>query len=40
MGVYKRTFGQGTEETGTHWSKGVRFDEVGKGFGCHGEYVT
>jgi thiamine pyrophosphate-dependent acetolactate synthase large subunit-like protein len=40
VGVYKRTFGQGTDETGTHWSKDVRFDKVGEGFGCHGEYVT
>ncbi len=40
VGVYKRTFGQGTEETGTHWSKEVRFDKVAEGFGCHGEYVT
>ena len=40
VGVYKRTFGQGTAETGTHWSKGVRFDKIGEGFGCHGEYVT
>ncbi len=40
VGVYKRTFGQGTEETGTHWSKDVRFDKVAEGFGCHGEYVT
>ncbi len=40
VGVYKRTFGQGTAETGTHWSKEVRFDKIGEGFGCHGEYVT
>jgi len=40
VGVYKRTFGQGTEETGTHWSKDVRFDKIGEGFGCYGEYVT
>jgi acetolactate synthase-1/2/3 large subunit len=40
VGVYKRTFGQGTEETGTHWSKEVRMDHVAEGFGCHGEYVT
>jgi acetolactate synthase-1/2/3 large subunit len=40
VGVYKRTFGQGTAETGTHWGKDVRFDRVGEGFGCHGEYVT
>ena len=29
VGVYKRTFGQGTAETGTHWSKDVRFDKIG-----------
>jgi acetolactate synthase I/II/III large subunit len=40
VGVYKRTFGHGTAETGTHWSKEVRLDKVGEGFGCHGEYVT
>jgi acetolactate synthase-1/2/3 large subunit len=40
VGVYKRTFGQGTAETGTHWSKDVRFDKIAEGFGCHGEYVT
>ena len=39
VGVYKRTFGQGTAETGTHWSREVRFDKVGEGFGCYGEYV-
>ncbi|WP_298264088.1 thiamine pyrophosphate-binding protein [Acidocella sp.] len=40
VGVYKRNIGHGTEETGTHWSKDVRFDKIGEGFGCHGEYVT
>lgn len=40
VGVYKRTFGQGSEETGVHWSKDVRLDKVAEGFGCHGEYVT
>ena len=40
VGVYKRTFGQGTLETGTHWSDKVRMDKVGEGFGCYGEYVT
>jgi len=40
VGVYKRTFGAGTKETGTHWSKDVRLDKVAEGFGCHGEYVT
>jgi acetolactate synthase I/II/III large subunit len=39
VGVYKRTFGQGSLETGVHWSKDVRFDKVGEGFGCYGEYV-
>lgn len=39
VGVYKRTFGQGTAETGTHWSKEVRLDKVAEGFGCYGEYV-
>jgi thiamine pyrophosphate-dependent acetolactate synthase large subunit-like protein len=40
VGVYKRTFGQGTEETGTHWSDKVRFDKIAEGFGAYGEYVT
>jgi acetolactate synthase I/II/III large subunit len=39
VGVYKRTFGQGSAETGVHWSKDVRFDRIAEGFGCHGEYV-
>jgi acetolactate synthase I/II/III large subunit len=39
VGVYKRTFGQGSAETGVHWSKDVRFDKIAEGFGCHGEYV-
>ncbi|MCB2059096.1 MAG: thiamine pyrophosphate-binding protein [Novosphingobium sp.] len=39
VGVYKRTFGQGTAETGTHWSDKVRFDKIGEGFGCYGEFV-
>jgi thiamine pyrophosphate-dependent acetolactate synthase large subunit-like protein len=39
VGVYKRTFGQGSLETGVHWSKNVRFDKIAEGFGCHGEYV-
>jgi acetolactate synthase I/II/III large subunit len=39
VGVYKRTFGQGSLETGTHWSKETRFDKVAEGFGCYGEYV-
>ena len=39
VGVYKRTFGKGSAETGVHWSKEVRFDKIGEGFGCYGEYV-
>jgi acetolactate synthase I/II/III large subunit len=39
VGVYKRTFGQGSAETGVHWSKEVRLDKVAEGFGCCGEYV-
>ena len=39
VGVYKRTFGKGSAETGVHWSKDVRLDKVAEGFGCYGEYV-
>ena len=39
VGVYKRTFGPGSRETGTHWSAETRLDKVAEGFGCHGEYV-
>jgi acetolactate synthase I/II/III large subunit len=39
VGVYKRTFGQGTAETGTHWSDKVRFDKIAEGFGAYGEFV-
>jgi acetolactate synthase I/II/III large subunit len=39
VGVYKRTFGKGSKETGVHWSKDVRFDKIGEGLGCYGEYV-
>ena len=28
VGVYKRTFGPGSAETGVHWSKEVRFDKI------------
>ena len=38
VGVYKRTFGQGTAETGTHWSDKVRFDKIAEGLGAYGEY--
>ncbi|MEE2033099.1 thiamine pyrophosphate-binding protein [Rhodococcus chondri] len=39
VGVYKRTYGHGSRETGVHWSKDTRFDKVAEGFGCYGEYV-
>jgi thiamine pyrophosphate-dependent acetolactate synthase large subunit-like protein len=40
VGVYKRTFGLGTAETGTHWSNKVRFDKIAEGLGATGDYVT
>ena len=40
VGVYKRTFGLGTAETGTHWSNKVRFDKIAEGLGAYGQYVT
>jgi len=39
VGVYKRTFGEKSAETGVHWSKNVRFDKIAEGLDCHGEYV-
>lgn len=39
VGVYKRTFGHGSRETGVHWGTGTRLDKVAEGFGCYGEYV-
>lgn len=39
VGVYKRTFGQGTAETGTHWSDKVRFDKIAEGLGARGDFV-
>ncbi|MFD0364642.1 thiamine pyrophosphate-binding protein [Nocardia sp. GCM10030253] len=39
VGVYKRTFGQGSLETGVHWCTATRLDKVAEGFGCYGEYV-
>ncbi|MEV4208506.1 thiamine pyrophosphate-binding protein [Nocardia salmonicida] len=39
VGVYKRTYGQGSLETGVHWSTNTRLDKVAEGFGCYGEYV-
>jgi acetolactate synthase-1/2/3 large subunit len=39
VGVYRGLFGEGSLETGTHWSEQTRFDKIAEGFGCHGEYV-
>ncbi|MEU8896050.1 thiamine pyrophosphate-binding protein [Nocardia sp. NPDC048505] len=39
VGVYKRTFGPDSLETGVHWSTATRLDQVAEGFGCYGEYV-
>lgn len=39
VGVYKRTFGPGSSEIGTHWSDKVRFDKIAEGFGCQGVFV-
>lgn len=39
VGVYKRTFGQGSRETAVHWSEDTRLNKVAEGFGCYGEYV-
>jgi len=39
VGVYKRTFGKGSAETGVHWSKDVRFDRIAEGLGCQGMFV-
>jgi thiamine pyrophosphate-dependent acetolactate synthase large subunit-like protein len=39
VGVYKRTFGPGSRETGVHWSESTRLDKVAEGFGCYGEYA-
>lgn len=39
VGVYRYTFGEGTNEAGVHWSNKVRFDKIAEGFGAHGEFV-
>ena len=39
VGVYKRTFGLGTAETGVHWSNKVRMDKIAEGLGAYGQYV-
>lgn len=40
VGVYKRTFGLGSAETGVHWSDKVRMDKIAEGFGAHGEFCA
>jgi thiamine pyrophosphate-dependent acetolactate synthase large subunit-like protein len=39
VGVYRRMLGAQSPETEAHWSIGVRFDQIAKGFGAYGEYV-
>jgi thiamine pyrophosphate-dependent acetolactate synthase large subunit-like protein len=39
VGVYRRMLGPQSPETEAHWSTGVRFDQIAKGFGAYGEYV-
>lgn len=40
VGVYKRTFGMGSAETGVHWSDTVRMDKIAEGLGAYGEFIT
>ncbi|WP_052223227.1 thiamine pyrophosphate-binding protein [Novosphingobium malaysiense] len=40
VGIYRSTFGTGTNEAGVHWSDKVRFDKIAEGFGAHGDYIT
>jgi acetolactate synthase-1/2/3 large subunit len=39
VGIYRATFGEGTNEAGVHWSDKVRFDKIAEGFGAYGEFV-
>jgi thiamine pyrophosphate-dependent acetolactate synthase large subunit-like protein len=39
VGIYRATFGEGTNEAGVHWSNKVRFDKIAEGFGAAGEFV-
>jgi len=39
VGIYRSTFGPGTNEAGVHWSNKVRFDKIAEGFGAKGMYV-
>lgn len=39
VGVYKRTFGMGSAETGVHWSDKVRMDKIAEGLGAYGEFI-
>lgn len=39
VGVYRATFGEGTNEAGVHWSNKVRFDKIAEGFGATGHFV-
>ncbi|MBL4826108.1 MAG: thiamine pyrophosphate-binding protein [Spongiibacteraceae bacterium] len=39
VGVYKRTFGHDSLETGVHWNNKTRFDKIAEGYDCYGEYI-
>lgn len=39
VGIYRATFGEGTNEAGVHWSNKVRFDKIAEGFGATGHFV-
>jgi len=39
VGIYRSTFGSGTNEAGVHWSNKVRFDKIAEGFGAQGMFV-
>ena len=39
VGMTRRLIGPGTAETGTHWARAVRFDQIAEGFGCAAAHV-
>lgn len=39
VGCWKKQVGPDSPETEAHWGKGVRFDQIAKGFGAEGVYV-
>ena len=39
VGVYRRALGPQSPETEAHWSTGVRFDQIARGFGADGVFI-